>query len=353
MKTRACEVAGRSIGGGPALIVAEAGVNHNGRLDFAERLVEVASSAGCDAVKFQTFEPELLAAPTAGTAEYQREAAGDHATQLDMLRSLALSHEAHGHLKRCAEALGLLFLSTPFDEPSADFLDALGVPAFKISSGDLTNLPFLRHVARKGRPMLLSTGMSTLTESLQAVEAVEHEGVDQIGLFHCVSSYPTPAEDCNLLAMGTLRAASGRPTGWSDHTEGIDLAVAAVALGAELIEKHFTLDRSLPGPDHRASLEPRELEALVRSVRRVEAALGDGKKVPRPIEVPIAAIGRRSLCYRASLPAGTLVAANHLIALRPGTGLAPAGESAVLGRRLARGVSGGDLIRMDDFVDAT
>lgn len=347
--TASFSVAGRSIGTGRVLVIAEAGVNHNGRPELAEQLVDVAADAGCDAVKFQTFDPELLAAPAAAKAAYQRETTGDAGSQREMLGHLVLSPEAHERLLKRAEQRDIVFLSTPFDTPSADFLEALGVPAFKVSSGDLTNLPFLAHVARKARPMLLSTGMATLTEALTALETVESAGTRDVALLHCVSSYPAAPQDCNLRAIETLRRACGRPTGWSDHTTGIDISVAAAALGADLIEKHVTLDRTLPGPDHRASLEPSELAAMVRSIRRVEAALGDGRKTPRPVEAPIAAVARRSLCYRAALPRGTVVAAQDLIALRPGTGLRPGQEAVLVGRCLVRDVAPGDLVRIDDF----
>jgi N-acetylneuraminate synthase len=343
------QIGDRAIGGGArCFVIAEAGVNHNGSLDLAMRLVDAAADAGCDAVKFQTFDPAQLAAPSAAKAAYQEETTGG-GSQLDMLRALALPAEAHVALQRRAAARGLVFLSTPFDRGSADLLDSLGVPAFKISSGDLTNELLLAHVARKGRPMLLSTGMATVGEVAAALDAVAAAGDPPIALFHCVSNYPTAPEDVNLRAMATLRTAFARPTGWSDHTDGIDISVAAVALGAELLEKHFTIDRNLPGPDHRASLEPRELVELVRAVRRVEAALGDGRKRPRPAERPIAALARRSLAYAASLAAGARIEPDSLTTLRPGTGLRPALAEMVVGRRLRRSVQAGELVRREDL----
>jgi sialic acid synthase SpsE len=238
-----------------------------------------------------------------------------------------------------------MFLSTPFDEPSADFLDELGVPAFKVSSGDLTNVLLLRHLVAKRKPLLLSTGMATLDE-VRAALSVTGENV---ALFHCVSNYPAEPADCNLRAIATLRTATGVPVGWSDHTHGIDVTVAAVALGAELVEKHFTVDRTLPGPDHRASLEPHELAAMVRGIRIAEAALGDGIKRPRPSEAAVAAVARRSLCYREDLASGTVVGEAQLIALRPGTGI-PTGEiSRIAGRRLKTAVKRGQLVEIADF----
>ncbi|NVB78323.1 MAG: N-acetylneuraminate synthase [Kofleriaceae bacterium] len=347
---RRIRIQGSEIGEGrPTFVIAEAGVNHNGQLDLAERLVDVAADAGCDAVKFQTFDPDLLAAPSAAKAAYQRETTGTSGSQRDMLRGLVLSREAHARLQERATQRGLQFLSTPFDESSADFLEALGVPAFKISSGDLTNHLLLRHVASKRRPVLISTGMATLDEVNAAIATLTSSGATDIAVFHCVSNYPAQPADCNLRAIATLREATGRPVGWSDHTLGTDVTVAAVALGAELIEKHFTLDRTLPGPDHHASLEPDQLAAMVRGIRAVETALGDGIKMPRPSEADVAAVARRSLCYRTDLAAGTTLAAHDLIALRPGTGLSTAHADQVAGRRLQRSVQRGELVAWTDL----
>jgi N-acetylneuraminate synthase/N,N'-diacetyllegionaminate synthase len=340
-------IANREVGTGrPAFVIAEAGVNHNGRFELAERLVDIAAEAGCDAVKFQTFDPELLATPTAAKAEYQRETTGEGGSQLEMLKALVLPRDAHVQLQRRAHDRGLVFLSTPFDEPSADFLEELGVPAFKVSSGDLTNVFLLKHLAAKRRPLLLSTGMATLDEVRAAVALVE---TCPLALFHCVSNYPAQPADCNLRAIATLRDATHRPVGWSDHTHGIDVTVAAVALGAELVEKHFTIDRTLPGPDHRASLEPDELAAMVRGIRNAEAALGDGIKQPRPSEASVAAVARRSLCYGESLASGVTLEERHLIALRPGTGIATTEVGKVVGRRLRRAVQRDQLVGLDDF----
>lgn len=341
---------GREIGRGrPAFVIAEAGVNHNGRVDLAEQLVDIAADAGCDAVKFQTFDPVALAAPSADKADYQRETTGSGGSQLEMLNALVLSRDAHARLQQRAHDRGLVFLSTPFDEASADFLDELGVPAFKVSSGDLTNDFLLRHIAAKHRPMLLSTGMATLDEVHAAIRTVEAGGTSEIALFHCVSNYPAQPADCNLRAIATMREATAKPVGWSDHTQGIDVTVAAVALGAELVEKHFTIDRTLPGPDHRASLEPGELAAMVRGIRATEAALGDGRKQPQPSEAGVARVARRSLCYRAALEAGTVLAELHLVALRPGTGIPTSQAPSLVGRRLSRAVSASQLVSLDDF----
>jgi N-acetylneuraminate synthase len=341
---------GHEIGTGrPTFVIAEAGVNHNGQLELAERLVDIAAEAGCDAIKFQTFDPELLATPSAGKAEYQRETTGTAGSQLEMLQGLVLPRDAHARLKQRARDRKLVFLSTPFDEPSADFLEELGVPAFKVSSGDLTNVLLLRHLARKRRPLLLSTGMATLDEVLAAVATLTEAGASEIALFHCVSNYPAQPIDCNLRAIGTLRDATGLPVGWSDHTLGIDVTVASVALGADLVEKHFTIDRTLSGPDHRASLEPQELASMVRGIRNAQAALGDGVKQPRPAELAVAAVARRSLCYREELAAGTRIAEHQLIALRPGTGIPTKDLGRIVGRQLGRPVHRGQLVSVDDF----
>jgi N-acetylneuraminate synthase len=333
-------------------LIAEAGVNHNGSVELAHRLVDAAADAGADAVKFQTFEPAALVTETAEKADYQRR--NDAAdTQLEMLAKLVLPREAHVELQRHAEARGIVFMSSPFDERSADFLDELGVPALKIASGEVTNSFLLRHVARKSRPLLMSTGMCTLDEVRAALELVRRAGDAPVALFHCVSSYPADAADANLAAMATMRAAFGVPVGWSDHTLGIDVAIAAVALGAELIEKHLTLDRTLPGPDHEASLEPQELAALVAGTRRVEAAIGDGRKLPRPCEAPIARVARKSLHYAAAFEAGRVLGAADLVALRPGDGVPVTSASEVLGRRLRRAVQSRTPLRLQDLEEAT
>lgn len=345
-------LARRQIGVGlPCFIIAEAGVNHNGDVSLAHQLIDAAAAAGVDAVKFQTFDPEQVAAPAAGKADYQVETTGEGGSQLDMLRQLALPREAYPPLMRHAADRGLIFLSTPFDQDSADFLRALGVPAFKVSSGDVTSHPFLEHLARTGLPILLSTGMSTLDEVTRAVNTIRAYGNMALALFHCVSNYPTAPTDCNLRAMETMRAAFGVPVGWSDHTDGTDISIAAVALGANLLEKHFTLDRNLPGPDHKASLEPHELRDMANAIRRAESALGDGVKRPVEAEIPIAAIGRRSLYWRTSLPANAVVTSNDFTSLRPGTGISPAEQSSLVGRRLARAVQAGAMVRRDDFED--
>ena len=266
-----------------------------------------------------------------------------------MLERLALSEDAHAALKAHAEDLGLVFLSSPFDEASAEFLDSLGVAAFKIPSGEATNHPFLAHLARKGRPLLLSTGMCDMVEVVEAVDTIRASGDPPLALLHCVSNYPAEPREANLRAMATLARAFGVPVGWSDHTRGTEVSLAAVALGAALVERHLTLDRTLPGPDHQASLEPDELRRLVESIRAVESGLGTGEKVPQPSERPIAAVARKSLHWAALLEPGSRVEAAHLVALRPGTGISPARLETLLGRRLAHRVSAGAMVVESDL----
>jgi N,N'-diacetyllegionaminate synthase len=337
-------VGDRHLGQGqPCLVIAEAGVNHNGDLALAHRLVDAAAGTGADCVKFQTFDPAHLASSSAPCAEYQREAGAS--TQRTMLEQLVLSPEAHRELAAHAADRKLIFLSSPFDESSADFLEQLGVPAFKIPSGEAVNHQFLAHLARKGRPLLLSTGMCDLAEVGRAVAVVREAGNPPLALLHCVSCYPADPADANLRAMDTLRAAFGGPVGYSDHTLGSAVAVAAVALGADLIEKHLTLDRTLPGPDHRASLEPEEFRRLVEGLRQAQLARGSGVKEPRPAEAAVAAVARKSLHWSASLEPGTRIESGHLTCLRPGTGLPPYRLAEVVGRRLRERVERGTLLR--------
>jgi sialic acid synthase SpsE len=282
-------------------------------------------------------------------AAYQVANVGKVKSQAEMLAELVLPRDAHAELKAHAEERGILFLSSPFDPASADFLDELGVPAFKLGSGELTNHPFLAHLSKKGKPLVISTGMADMVEVDAALGAVFSHGDPEVLLLHCVTSYPASAEDANLRAMQTMRAAFGLPVGFSDHTVGIHVALAAVAMGAPAIEKHFTLDRTLPGPDHKASLLPEELSELVRNVREIERARGDGAKIPKPAELPLLAAARKSLHAARDLPNGHVLIASDLIALRPGTGLSPARLSALIGRRLSRAVAAGDLLEEGDL----
>jgi N,N'-diacetyllegionaminate synthase len=341
----AVDIGGRLVGPGhPCFVIAEAGVNHNGDLDLARELVRAAASAGADAVKFQTFSAERLVTASAPKAAYQVERTDPTETQQAMLRHLELGIADHRALMKECASQGILFLSSAFDEESADLLEDLGVVAYKIPSGEITNLPYLRHLASKGRCLIVSTGMSDLDEVKACVEAIRETAEVPIVLLHCVSLYPAPAAGTNLRAMDTMRAAFGFPVGYSDHTEGIAVALAAVAMGADMIEKHLTTDRTLPGPDHAASLEPSELGALITGIREVESARGDGVKRPLPAEAATAAVARKSIVAASDIPAGAVVRQDMLVLKRPGTGLPPSEMSKVVGRRARVAIPAGTLI---------
>lgn len=342
------EIQERRIGPGyPCFVIAEAGVNHNGCIELALRMIDVAQAAGADAVKFQTFNVDKLVTENAPKAPYQIETTGRSQSQAEMLRRLELSKEDHqAILQRCSER-DILFLSTPFDADSADFLDSLDMPVFKIPSGEVTNMAFLKHVARKGKPIILSTGMCTLSDVEAAVEAIRGGGSDQLILLHCVSNYPADPKDMNLRAIRSMVEAFSVPCGLSDHTLGIEVALAAVALGACVIEKHFTMDRNLDGPDHRASLNPAELTALVNGIRKVEVSLGTGIKQPVPAEVSSREVIRRSLVAAEDLKEGTVLTQRMIVARRPRTGLDPDKLELLVGRRLKVSVKSGAPFRLD------
>ena len=349
---RTVTVGAHEVGTGGCLVIAEAGVNHNGDLALAHRLVDAAADAGADVVKFQTFAPNRLASAGAPTAEYQRAAgiAGDG--QQEMLTRLALADEAWPALREHAEKRGIIFLSSPFDEASAHLLERVGVPAFKVGSGELTNHPFLASLARIGRPLLVSTGMATMSEVAAALDVVARNGDVPVALFHCVSSYPAQPADANLRAIDSMRAAFGVPVGWSCHTDGIDLGIAAAARGADLVEKHLTLDRSMPGPDHGASLEPDVFASMVRGIRHATSSLGSGRKIPVAAERDVALVARRSLYWAAELPLGAAIRADDLVALRPGSGMAPAERDRLVGRTVRRAVHAGHAVERDDIAAA-
>ena len=342
------EFAGRTLGEGcPVFLVAEAGVNHDGNLAQALALVDAAAECGADAVKFQTFRASALCSLTAPKAGYQ-EAGTPGESQHAMLSRLELSAEAHVAIAARAREKGILFLSSPFDESSADFLERLCVPAFKIPSGELTNLGFLAHVARKKKPMLVSTGMASLDEIERALATIS-AGAAPVALFHCTSAYPARLADANLRAMATLSNAFHVPVGYSDHTPGIEVSLAAAALGAALIEKHLTLDRTLAGPDHSASLGPAEWKRLARGVRNVERALGSPEKRPTESEQEIARVARKSLFAARALSAGQRLEHGDTIALRPGTGISPARLSELLGLVLKTNVPAGAALAEEHF----
>ena len=348
MALQTINIAGREVGRErPCFIIAEAGVNHNGSLSAARQLIDVAVRAGADAVKFQTFKAERLATPDAPKAEYQLRSTGAAESQFEMLQRLELSEEAHQELMAYCQERGILFMSTPFDEGSADFLDELGVAVFKLPSGEITNLPFVEHVARKGKPLIVSTGMAYLNEVERAVRTIEMCANPSFILLHCVSNYPADHRDANLRAMQTMRESFNVAVGYSDHTLGVEVALAAVALGACVIEKHFTLSRDLPGPDHRASLEPDELAMMVRGIRTVEASLGHGRKEPAASEAEVAAVARRSLVAARDLDAGTELTERMIAVRRPGTGLPAAMLPEIVGRRLRVPLRAGALLTLE------
>jgi N,N'-diacetyllegionaminate synthase len=331
-------------------IIAEAGVNHNGSLDLALRLADAAKASGADAVKFQTFRADLIATRSAHKAPYQERTTAHAESQFEMLQRLELDALAHNRLIEHCRQIGIQFLSSPFDAQSADLLATMDVSLYKVPSGEITNLPFLKHLARKGRPLILSTGMSTLGEVEEAVNVLQAAGASKLTLLHCVTEYPAPYAEVNLRAMHTLKSAFGLPVGYSDHTPGIDIAIAAVALGAEVIEKHLTLDRSLPGPDHAASLEPSELQQMVVAIRHVEAALGTGIKAPAPCELPNLSVARKSVVAARLLPAGHQLRIGDLDIKRPGNGLAPKLLPELIGRTLRAGLAKDEIISWDHLV---
>ena len=329
---------------GRIFVIAEAGVNHNGSLARARRMVKVAAEAGADAVKFQSFHADSLALPEAPKARYQVDTTGNTGSQFSMLKALELSEEAHRTLARECRAHRIEFLSTPFDPASADLLERLGVRRYKISSGDVTNSLLLRKVAAKGKPVILSTGMSTVEEVGAALRSLRKAGSRDVSLLHCVFDYPTLAKDVNLRVMESLRKRFDVPVGFSDHTQGISVAIAAAALGAVIIEKHFTLDRALPGPDHRASLEPGELRAMIRGIRDVEEALGDGRRRLTSGERATRTVARRSLVAATDLAAGQVIGPAHLEAKRPATGLSAMEIDRIVGRKLRVPINKGVLL---------
>ena len=319
-------------------IIAEAGVNHNGDFDKAKKLIEVAAEAGANVVKFQTFKAVKLVSSSAKKAEYQQtNFAESDDSQLNMLKKLELPFEWHQDLIDYAKSLEIQFASTGFDEESIDFLESLGQAFFKIPSGEITNLPYLEHIASKNKPTILSTGMADMNEISEAIDALINSGLskDHITVLHCNTEYPTPMEDVNLKAMLQIGNDLGVKIGYSDHTLGIEVPIAATALGATVIEKHFTLDRNLPGPDHLASLEPKELKAMVQAIRNIEKALsGSGIKSPSNSESKNIIVARKSLILNKDLVAGTQITKDDLEIKRPGNGISPMKIKEVIGKEL-------------------
>ena len=332
-------------------IIAEAGVNHGGSVDIAKKMINTAAQCGVDAVKMQTFAPDKLVSANVKRAKYQAEGMAQNGTQIDMLRQLVLPDEAYPELMQTANEQGLLFLSTPFDEDNIDFLYDLGVCAFKVSSGDLENLPFLAYLASKRLPVILSTGMSTFKEVDEAVTTIKESGNPPLALLHCVSDYPTEVESCNLRVIEKMRQMYNVPIGWSDHTLDTDIAVGAATLGASIVEKHFTLDKQAIGPDHRISADPGELAEMVTGIRKIEKALGGCEKQLTSTEAVNGVLSKRSLFWRHSLKERSIVKAKDLIALRPGDGIPPKYMSTIVGKRTRKPVRGGNRIEVEDIVD--
>ncbi len=336
------KIANRTIGPeNPCFVIAEAGVNHNGDPRLAKQLVDIAVDAGADAVKFQTFKADLVISPLARKAAYQALTTDETESQLEMVKRLELPLPVFAELREYCDRRHIIFLSTAFDDVSLGFLASLDVAAFKIPSGELTNLPLLREAARYSKPLIVSTGMADMGEVEVALRTLRTAGAKEIALLHCVSSYPTPPEHVNLRAIQTLSRAFGLPTGYSDHTLGLDIAFAAIALGSCIIEKHFTIDRSMSGPDHQASLSPRELGELVAGIRRIESAFGSGRKEPAACELDTARVARRSVVALVDIAGGTVLSPDILGLRRPGTGAAPADFERFFGKTLLRDVVAG------------
>ncbi|MBD3264489.1 MAG: N-acetylneuraminate synthase [Candidatus Omnitrophica bacterium] len=329
-------------------VISEAGVNHNGSLRLAKKLVDAAIYSGADAVKFQTFKAENVVTETARLAEYQKKNLGKNTTQLEMIKKLELDYGAFRDLKNYCDKKRIIFLSTPHTFDAVDFLEPL-VPAYKVGSGDLNNLPFLRKIAKKKKLVILSTGMAKLSEVAVAVEAIKKAGNNKIILLHCTTNYPCPLVEVNLSAMSSLKEKFNLPVGYSDHTAGIIVPVMAVTLGAKVLEKHLTLDRSLSGPDHKASMEPDEFREMVKAVRDAEKVLGSGKKIPTESEKKIRYIVRKSIVACCDIPKDTKITGRMLSIKRPGTGISPGHMDSIIGKTVTRRIRKGSLIKPEDL----
>ena len=326
-------------------IIAEAGVNHNGSFELACRLVDAAKKAGADCVKFQTFKSEKLVSKSTQKAEYQKRTTGN-SSQQDMLKQLELSYDEFKKLKNYCDKTGITFLSTPFDTDSIEFLELLGMPFWKIPSGEVTNLPYLIRLGCSGKPVIMSTGMCNIEDIRAAMKALKENGSGEISLLHCNTEYPTPFEDVNLRAMNTLRSEFETKVGYSDHTKGIEVPIAAVAMGATVIEKHFTLDRNMVGPDHSSSLEPAELAAMVSAIRNIEKALGTGNKTPSESERKNMAIARKSIVAKRHIGKGEAFTEDNVTVKRPGSGISPMKWFEVLGQMATRDFEEDEMIEL-------
>jgi len=334
---------------GSVFVIAEAGVNHNGDIELAKKMIDAAAEAGVDAVKFQTFKTDLLVSPDVRQCDYQKRNTGMEESQYNMLRRLELPREGHHTLKDYCESKGLMFISSPFTEDDVDFLDELGILVYKIPSGELNNLPFLRRVAKKGRPMIVSTGMATLSEVKKAKQVMNDAGNDDIIFLHCTSNYPAAPESLNLRVLNTMRQELGAPIGYSDHSEGYVASIMAVALGACVIERHFTLDKNMEGPDHRASLEPSELAEMLRLVRIAEVMLGRGEKKCTDEEEAVRKLVRKSIFAKQDIPRGWVIRKEYLEAKRPGDGIPPSEFNNIVGKVAKNDIMANALIKRDDY----
>lgn len=328
------------------LIIAEAGVNHNGDINLAYRMVDEAKKAGADIIKFQTARPELVISRFAQKADYQKETTGNDESQLEMCKKIHLKFEDYIPLKAYCEKLGIKFLSTPFDLESIDFLEEIGCDLWKIPSGEITNLPYLIKIAETGKPVILSTGMCEMEEVRTALETLKKYGAGSISILHCTTEYPAPYEEVNLRAMLRIQEELGVEIGYSDHTKGIEIPIAAAAMGATIIEKHFTLDRNMEGPDHKASLEPQELKAMVEAIRHVENAFGDGEKRPSESEKKNLAIARKSIVAKCRIAKGEVLTEQNITTKRPGDGINPMKWFEVLGTEAVRDFEEDELIEL-------
>lgn len=336
--------------GEPTFIVAEIGVNHNGSVKIAKKLIDAAKEVRADAAKFQVFKTERIVTEYAKKAAYQKETTDPKKSQYDMLKRLELTDAEIRELHNYARKRNIMFLSSAFDEESVDLLDNLDVPAFKVASSEVTNLPLLQHIARKKRPILLSTGLSTLEEIKEALDIFKAEDIEDIVLLHCITSYPAKAEEANLKTMDVLRKQFGFPVGFSDHTLGTAVPIAAVAMGAVLIEKHFTLDKKMPGPDQRASLEPDEFRQMVTAIHDVERALGNGLKKLAAEEEEIKKVARRSIVAKVKIRKGTVIRENMLDFKRPGTGLEPKNLLKIVGKRASKDIEADEMITFEKLL---
>lgn len=328
-------------------IIAEAGVNHNGRLDLALQLCDAAKEAGVDAIKFQTWKTELVISKNTEMADYQKKNLGKVESQYDMLKNLELSYDSFRLIKDYCDSIGIQFLSTADETESLDFLCELGMPFIKLGSGEITNIPYLRYCAQKNMPIIISTGMCNLSDVAIAFDVLTEAGAKDITLLHCTTNYPCPMEEVNLRAMQTMKEAFKCKVGYSDHTMGIEIPIAAVALGAEIIEKHFTLDRNMEGPDHKASLEPQELKYMVDCIRNIEVALGDGIKKPNASEVEISKVVLKSIVAKAAIKKGDMLTSDNITIKRAGSGIPAAHWDMIVGTKALHDFDIDEPIRID------